>query len=53
MGERTLTRASGASWAIILAAAGLVVAVLAGMDAARAQPAGDPAPEICCIYLIY
>jgi hypothetical protein len=48
-----MTRASGASWAIILAAAGLAAAVLAGMDAARAQPVGSPAPPVCCIYLIF
>jgi hypothetical protein len=48
-----MTRAPEASWAIILAAAGLALAVLIGMDAARAQPAGDPAPQICCIYLIF
>lgn len=48
-----MSRASGASWAIILAAVGLAAAVLAGMDAARAHPIGSPAPQVCCIYLIF
>lgn len=48
-----MVRAAGATWALLLAAAGLAAAVLAGMDAAQAQPVGGPPPQVCCIYLIF
>lgn len=47
-----MVRAAAATWALLLAAAGLAAAVLAGMDAAQAQPVAAP-PQVCCIYLIF